>query len=235
MEQSALTAALADRASGLRTFLLADTNETRRPPRRHHPVSDARLRGMPHDLPAPFAEPPTIAPMAAASTGMPANAAGWCFEPKWDGVRAVARVWDGGVTLTSRLGNDVTAGYPELAAIGSGLGDRAAVLDGEIIAFDDRGRPSFERLQSRMHVRAPSPALLADVPVLYVIFDLLWLDGRLLTGDPFVERRRRLEALNPSGPSWQISKLLAEPPDDDTLAVCRQVGLEGYMGKMATS
>lgn len=202
---------------------------------RRRPVHAARLKGMPHAAPAPSAEPPVIAPMAAASTGMPANPDGWVFEPKWDGVRAVSRVWGNRVTLTSRLGNDVTSGYPELAGMGPSIRHRAAVLDGEIIAFDHRGRPSFERLQSRMHVRGPSPALVADVPVLYVIFDVLWLDGKLLTGQPFVERRRRLEALHPSGPSWQISKLLPEPPDADALAVCRQVGLEGYMGKLAAS
>jgi bifunctional non-homologous end joining protein LigD len=173
--------------------------------------------------------------MAAGSTGMPANPTGWIFEPKWDGVRAIARVWDAKVTLTSRLGNDVTTGYPELAAIGPAMGDRAAVLDGEIIAFDDRGRPSFERLQSRMHVRGPSQALMAEVPVLYVIFDLLWLDGELLTGEAFVERRRRLDELSPKGPSWQISKLLPEAPDEDSLAACRKIGLEGYMGKLASS
>ncbi len=180
-------------------------------------------------------EPPVLAPMLAGSVGMPADPTGWLFEPKWDGVRAIARVWAGRVALASRLGNDVTGGYPELAALGQGLGDHAAVLDGEIVAFDDRGRPSFQRLQSRMHVRSPNRALMAEVPVLYVIFDVLWLDGRLLTGEPFVERRRRLEQLDPKGPSWQASHLLPEPPDDDTLAACRQVGLEGYVGKLASA
>jgi bifunctional non-homologous end joining protein LigD len=180
-------------------------------------------------------EPPVLAPMMAGATGLPSDVRGWCFEPKWDGVRCITRVWDGSVSLASRLGNDVTGGYPELAAMGPALAGRAAVLDGEIIAFDDRGRPSFERLQSRMHVRNPTRALMSEVPVLYVIFDLLWLDGRLLTGEPLVERRRQLEELNPKGPSWQITNLLPEAPNDETLAACRQVGLEGYMGKLATS
>ncbi|MGH8914975.1 MAG: non-homologous end-joining DNA ligase [Acidimicrobiia bacterium] len=180
-------------------------------------------------------EPPVLAPMLAGSTGIPADPAGWLFEPKWDGVRAVVRVWDRRVALSSRLGNDVTAGYPELVALGPALRDHAAVLDGEIVAFDDRGRPSFERLQRRMHVRGPNRVLMAEVPVLYVIFDLLWLDGRLLTGEPFVERRRQLEALELKGPNWQVSHLLPEAPDDDLLAACRQVGLEGYVGKLASA
>jgi len=175
--------------------------------------------------------PPVLAPMLAGSTGMPADPTGWVFEPKWDGVRAVARVWDTKVALASRLGNDVTPSYPELSALGPALGERAAVLDGEIVAFDDRGRPSFERLQRRMHVRGPNRLLMAEVPVLYVVFDLLWLDGRLLTGEPFVERRRQLETLGLAGPNWRVSNLLPEPPDDDLLAACRQVGLEGYVGK----
>jgi len=166
---------------------------------------------------------------------MPAASHGWVFEPKWDGIRGMSRVWDGRVTVSSRLGNDVTAAYPELAALGAALDGRAAVLDGEIVAFDDRGRPSFEQLQRRMHVRNPGRPLVADVPVLYVVFDLLWLDGRLLTGETFTERRRRLEDLDPKGPSWQISHLLGDPPDDDLLAACRQIGLEGYMGKLASS
>lgn len=180
-------------------------------------------------------EPPVLAPMLAGSTGMPEKTAEWLFELKWDGVRAMARVWDGQATLASRLGNDVTAGYPELAPLGRSLGGRAAVLDGEIVAFDERGRPSFERLQRRMHVRNPSRPLMAQVPVLYVVFDVLWVDGQLLTSEPFAERRRRLEALGPKGRSWQVSHLLPEPPDEDMLAACRHVGLEGYVGKLASA
>ncbi|HEV2810325.1 MAG TPA: non-homologous end-joining DNA ligase [Acidimicrobiales bacterium] len=184
---------------------------------------------------SPAGAPPVLAPMLAGSTGMPQDTTGWLFEPKWDGVRVIARVWEGQVTLASRRGNDVTAGYPELAPLGLALDGRAAVLDGEIVAFDDRGRPSFERLQRRMHVRHPGRSLMADVPVLYVVFDLLWLDGRLLTGEPLTERRRELETLDPKGPSWQTSPQLPEPPDDDMLAACRQVGLEGYLGKLASA
>ncbi len=180
-------------------------------------------------------EPPFLAPMLTGGIGVPGDPAGWMFEPKWDGVRAIARAWDGKVTLASRAGNDVTGGYPELARLGAALGDRAVVLDGEIIAFDDKGHPSFERLQRRMHVRGPGRSLMAEVPVLYVVFDLLWLDGRLLTAEPFRARRRRLEELNVKGPSWQTSPLLADAPDDDMLAACRRIGFEGYVGKLASS
>lgn len=179
-------------------------------------------------------DPPVLAPMLAGATGMPPDPTGWIFEPKWDGVRGIGRFWSGRCTMTSRLGNDITAGYPELAALAVALGDHAVVLDGEIVAFD-RGRPSFEHLQSRMHVRNPSRALMARVPVLYVVFDLLWLDGQLLTSEPLVERRRLLESLQLQGANWQTSALLPGIPDDDMLQACRDVGLEGYLGKLGSS
>ncbi len=180
-------------------------------------------------------EPPVLLPMLAGATGIPSDPAGWLFEPKWDGVRAVARVWSGHVTLTSRLGNDVTGGYPELGQLAAALGERTAVLDGEIVAFDEQGRPSFERLQRRMHVRNPPRPLMADVPVLYVLFDLLWLDGRLLLGDPLAERRDELQRLDLKGAHWQMSPLLPAPPDENLLEACRKVGLEGYIGKLGSS
>ncbi len=180
-------------------------------------------------------EPPILAPMLAGAVGVPDDTNGWLFEPKWDGVRAIARVWEGRITLTSRLGNDVTFGYPELAELGPNLAGRAAVLDGEIIAFDDRGRPSFERLQRRMHVRGPGRSLLAEVPVLFVVFDLLWLDGRSLIAETQSERRRALETLDPTGPSWQTSPLLPAATDPELRAACRKVGLEGYVGKLASA
>jgi bifunctional non-homologous end joining protein LigD len=173
--------------------------------------------------------------MTAGSVGMPADPTGWLFEPKWDGVRVMARAWSASVTLASRAGNEVTAGYPELAGIGPALAPHAAVLDGEVVAFDDNGRPSFERLQSRMHVRNPAPALVAAVPVLYVVFDLLWLDGELLTSLPLTERRARLDQLELKGPSWQTSMRLDGAPDDDLIDRYRQVGLEGFMGKQSSS
>lgn len=173
--------------------------------------------------------------MLAGATGMPADAAGWVFEPKWDGVRTVARVWDARVVLTSRLGNDVTGAYPELAAMGSALAGHAAVLDGEVVAFGPHGRPSFERLQRRMHVRSPGPSLRSEVPVVYVVFDLLWLDGEALVDQPLAERRRHLDALALRGPSWQTSPVLPAAPTADLLEACRKVGLEGYLGKQAAS
>ena len=117
----------------------------------------------------------------------------WAYEMKWDGVRALVLVRDGKVRITSRTGRDITAGYPELRALGDALGATDALLDGEIVALDDQGRPSFQLLQRRMHVRdeASLRALQQEVPVAYMIFDLLWLDGNAVTELPYTERRRR--------------------------------------------
>ena len=74
---------------------------------------------------------------------------------KWDGMRALLRVEGGRVRLTSRSGDDITDRFPELRGLGEAMGTTEAVLDGEIVAFDGAGRPSFERLQPRIHVASP--------------------------------------------------------------------------------
>ena len=179
-------------------------------------------------------EPPQLAPMLATSPDPPPSFDGWLIEPKWDGVRAVVTVHNGGVTVASRLGNDVTGGYPELAALAGALGGRSAVLDGEIVAFDERtGRPSFQRLQRRMHVRSPSPKLRREVPVQLLLFDVLWLDGELIAERPQAERRAVLESLALDGPAWHTSPLIPPAPADELLAACREVGMEGYVAKRA--
>ncbi len=172
--------------------------------------------------------------MLASSTTPPPTFDGWLIEPKWDGVRAVVTIHDGTVSIASRLGNDVTGGYPELAALAEALGGRSAVLDGEIVAFDERtGRPSFQRLQRRMHVRTPGAQLRRDVPVQLLVFDVLWLDGELVAARPQAERRKVLEHLALDGPSWHTSPLIPPAPADELLAACREVGMEGYVAKRA--
>ena len=169
--------------------------------------------------------------MLAATTAPPRDLAGHLVEPKWDGVRVIVTVHEGGARLTSRNGRDVTSHYPELAALGPALDGRSAVLDGEVVTFDAAGRPSFQLLQRRMHVAAPSPELVATVPVQVMLFDLLWLDGELLTTLPQRERRRRLEELAVDGPWWHTTPLLPPAPVDELLRACDEVGMEGYVVK----
>lgn len=159
---------------------------------------------------------------------IPSSLDGWCLEPKWDGIRAVATVHDGGLTLMSRLGNEVTGAYPELLPIAAHLGHEA-VLDGEVVTLDDGGKPSFERLQRRMHVRQPTVKLMHEVPVVFVAFDVLWLDGQLLVPLPQCERRRRLEDL--AGAITVTPLLSADDGPEALLADCKAIGFEGFVAK----
>lgn len=182
--------------------------------------------------PYPFGvEPPVIAPMLATGAALPRDLTGYLLEPKWDGVRLIVTVHDGTVRLVTRNARDVSSHYPELAALAGALDGRSAVLDGEVVTFDDRGCTSFQKLQQRMHVAKPSPDLMAAVPVELMFFDLLWLDGELLTGLVQRERRRRLEQLPLEGRWWHLTPLLPPAPVDELLRACDDVGLEGYMIK----
>jgi bifunctional non-homologous end joining protein LigD len=161
---------------------------------------------------------------------------GWAYEMKWDGVRAFVLVRGGSVRVRSRNGRDVTAGYPELDALADTLGDTEVLLDGELVALDDLGRPDFQLLQRRMHVRDASAlrTLVHEVPVALMIFDLLWTDDRLRIDLPYTERRRELEALALRGPRWQTPP--ASTGDGNAaLATSRDLDLEGIVAKRLDS
>jgi len=149
--------------------------------------------------------PERLAPMLASGGRLPADDEEWGFEIKWDGVRAIAYWQPNQLRIESRNLNDMSARYPELRALGPQLGSHEAVLDGEIVSFDEQGRPSFERLQRRMHVSSESAVrrLADEEPVSYVIFDLLYLDGHTTIELPYRERRALLESLELKGPTWQ--------------------------------
>src|SRR5690242_17986326 len=117
--------------------------------------------------------------MKAVTGTLPADETGWAFEIKWDGVRVLMGVDSGTMRLRSSRGNDITGRYPELEALAETLDGHRVVLDGEVVAFDDNGRPSFGRLQHRMHLAnaAEVRRRAETVPVNYVLFDLLKLDG----------------------------------------------------------
>jgi bifunctional non-homologous end joining protein LigD len=170
--------------------------------------------------------------MLATSTGRLPVGNGWSYEFKWDGVRALVDVTDRGVRIRSRRGNDVTAAYPEVAAQVAEAGD--ALFDGEIVAFVD-GRPSFERLQSRMHLRARTDVarLAAEAPVTFVLFDLLRRYGVDLTGRPLSERRATLERVVAEHPDWTLSPVFDDGPA--TRDVARVHGLEGVVAKRVDS
>jgi bifunctional non-homologous end joining protein LigD len=149
--------------------------------------------------------PESIVPMLARLSKLPAKDVGWAVEVKWDGVRAIAYCRPGRLELQTRNLREVTAQYPEVRRLSRQLGARDVVLDGELVAFDAQGRPSFERLQQRIHQTVESVVRrrMKSHPVTYVVFDLLYLDGCDLIGEPYSRRRELLEGLELSGESWQ--------------------------------
>jgi DNA ligase D-like protein (predicted ligase) len=182
----------------------------------------------------PVSPPAGLRPMhPTASRELPGDQEGWAFEPKWDGYRALGHVVGGGLTLRSRNGVDMAGWFPELGGLVGALGGRTGVLDGEVVAVDEEGRPSFEALQRRMAGRAGRRR---GAAVSYLVFDLLWLDGRQLTGAPYAERRRLLEDLALAGPSWQTVASFAGPGAGTALlAATREQGLEGVVAKRLQS
>jgi bifunctional non-homologous end joining protein LigD len=178
------------------------------------------------------AMPERLSPMLAVSGALPASSDAWGFEVKWDGVRAIAYWRPGRLRLESRNLNDVSSRYPELRALGRQLGAREAILDGEIVAFGEDGTPSFERLQSRMHLTSDGAIrrLARETPATYVIFDLLYLDGRSTMGLAYHERRALLEGLSLDGPAWR-TPTYQQGNGRDLLEVTAKHGLEGVLAK----
>jgi bifunctional non-homologous end joining protein LigD len=170
--------------------------------------------------------------MARLAEHLPERERGWAYEFKWDGIRAIAFSRVGSFRLVTRNQEDVTGRYPELRSLGDALGAHEAVLDGEIVALGSTGIPSFERLQQRMGLSVPADVRrkMREVPVYYLVFDLLYLDGRRLAGLAYEERRRRLLDLGLSGQAWQVP----EHQVGDGAAMLegsRRMGLEGVIAK----
>ena len=158
-------------------------------------TAPAALR--PGDLPGAKRRPlaASLTPMQATLTDAPFSGEQWLFEPKLDGIRAIATVRDGEVELHSRRGNAISHQYPALAAALSRQPVHSAALDGEIVALDADLRPSFELLQQRMNLTDEGEIARADAeaPVVFFAFDLLELDGYDLRGVPLWLRRETLE------------------------------------------
>jgi len=171
--------------------------------------------------------------LAVPAAEIPEPETAWAAEFKWDGVRAVAYMSAGRLRLLSRSDRDMTRAYPELAELARQAGPRDMVLDGEIAAFTG-GRPSFAALQRRMHVGAPTPRLVAAVPVTYLVFDIMYSGGQPLISEPYAQRRAILEAQPLAGPHVHI------PPSfpgggHAVLAVSVRDGLEGVVVKRLDS
>lgn len=175
--------------------------------------------------------------MKAAPGEMPTSVDGWGYELKWDGMRILSFLDVDGLRLQTANLKNATASFPELDGLVEAFaGFDALVLDGEVVAIDDDGVPSFSRLQHRMHVADPHEARrrAADVPVSYAIFDVLHVNGHDTMGLPFEDRRQLLESIVESGVHWRLTDLHVGDPSG-LLATVTERNLEGLVAKRLTS
>jgi bifunctional non-homologous end joining protein LigD len=156
--------------------------------------------------------------MKAVGGELPTDDDAWAYEVKWDGYRAVAFVGPEGVRLQSTNLLDLTPRWPELAGLAAGVHAKTAVLDGEVVALDPNGIPRFELLQQ------------GELPVTYVVFDVLAVDGRSTTDLPYEDRHRLLEQLVEPGTHWLVTPSTVGG-GQDLLDAARSLGLEGLMAK----
>ena len=180
--------------------------------------------------------PTSIEPMLASLAEMPCDQREYAFEFKWDGIRALT-YWDGAsLQIQSRNLLDITRRYPELRKLGNALGRHKAVLDGEIIAVDDVGLPSFPELQRRMHIEGDAliARMVEQVPITYMIFDVLYADGRSTIELPYTNRQEFLQELTLQGASWRVSPA-SIGDGQGMLEAARQHVMEGLVAKRLDS
>src|SRR5437868_10246710 len=178
--------------------------------------------------------PNEITPMMAFASGTLPQGPDWVYEIKWDGVRAICYLEGKKVRLVGRSGKIVDAQYPELAAIAEQLNAKSAVLDGEIVAFDSNGVPSFAEIQPRIGARAQNVAALSKTnPVTFFAFDLLYLDGYDFRQVALIERKRMLGSRIRAGGVLRFSEYFSD--GGPLLDAARTKGLEGVVAKSASS
>lgn len=190
----------------------------------------------PAELPDAYraAMPAKLEPMLATIGDRPFSHPDWLFEIKWDGVRALAWIDHGQLTIRARSGADITARYPELAGLPNALSARQAILDGEIAALDERGHSDFGLLQERMHVRAPSKELVARVPAVYFLFDLIYCDGYDLRKSPLLARKQLLQRLLHASETFRYSDH-QQQFGKELFDLAKQNDLEGIVAKRIDS
>ncbi len=192
------------------------------------------LRGLKDAVKA--AMPEQLSPMMACLADAPPDGAGWLYEIKWDGVRALCFVEDGHLQIYSRNGNRCTQQYPELSVLPHYVKARNAILDGEIAVLDDKGRPRFNLIQPRISVSDPNSIahLSRSTPVNLFLFDVLYLDGYDLRAVPLLERKRVLTEMVTPSDRIRTSDYF-ETNGREMLEAARQTGLEGIIAKRAQS
>jgi bifunctional non-homologous end joining protein LigD len=180
--------------------------------------------------------PALIRPMLATPTEHPFDSPEWLFEIKWDGYRAVAFIHNGKAQLVSRNQNDLTGQYPELVTLPKFVNAKNAVLDGEVVALDEEGRPSFSLMQQRTGFRARGhrTAPKAGINIVYQAFDLLYADGYDLRRVKLEDRKQALSSLLNAGELVRFSDHY--PVSGKALfEIARERGLEGIVAKRRNS
>jgi bifunctional non-homologous end joining protein LigD len=174
--------------------------------------------------------------MLATSIAEPFDGADWLFEIKWDGYRAVAFIEAGRIRLVSRNQNELTHRYPELKDLPKFVKATNAILDGEVVALDEQGRPSFSLMQQRTGFRPGGRrgALHSEVTVLYYAFDLLYLDGYDWRRVPLEDRKKKLASVLLTGDSLRYSDHY-EQQGKALFEIAEQKGLEGILAKKRDS
>ena len=180
--------------------------------------------------------PAVVHPMLATSAAKAFDSPDWLFEIKWDGYRAVAFIENGRVRLVSRSQNDLTTQFSELGRLPQFVKAERAVLDGEIVALDEEGRPSFSLMQQRTGFQPGKRHLprREGVPVVYYAFDLLYLDGLDLRRVPLEQRKQMLQERIVAGGVVQFSDHYAEK-GLALFEAAKQRGLEGIVAKKRSS
>ena len=183
------------------------------------------------------AMPEHVKPMLAMAGVLPSKDAGWAYEFKWDGVRALVYVDGGRVRAFTRNDKSLLSTFPELRDIGLHLGSRSAILDGEIVALDKDNRPNFSTLSKRLHVTSKSEIekLRSSIPASFFAFDLLFLEGRSIVELAYDERRAALESLKLQGETFATPPSITTTPGSKVLAIARERGLEGVVIKRRRS
>jgi bifunctional non-homologous end joining protein LigD len=176
------------------------------------------------------AMPKEIAVNLARLAEKPFSNPDWLFEIKWDGVRAVAFVENGRVTLQARSGRNVTREYPEFQELPRQVRAGSAILDGEIVALDADGRSNFQKLQDRIGVENPSAKLLEATPAVYYAFDLLYCDGYDLRKAALRDRKKLLEEILDTDELVRYSSHVEEK-GEELFAVAKDKLLEGIVAK----
>ncbi|MBZ5547287.1 MAG: non-homologous end-joining DNA ligase [Acidobacteriia bacterium] len=198
------------------------------------PTVSSVVKNLAGGTPRPM--PTTIHPMLATAAAKPFDDPNWLFEIKWDGYRAVAFLDEGNLRLVSRSQNDLTSQFPELGDLPQFVKAKRAILDGEIVALDDQGRPSFSLMQQRTGFQPGKRRLPGreGVPVIYYAFDLLYLDGVDLRRVSLEQRKQQLQSVIENSVVVHFSDHYPEK-GIALFEAARQRGLEGIVAKKRSS